>query len=327
MPSSINLDDLDRRILAMIQTRFPVAQAPYDVLSAELGLPANEILERVQRMREHGIIRRLGAVFDSRRLGYVSTLVAAKVSAADVQAMAEAVNRLPGVTHNYQRDHAWNLWFTMTAPSEDDLKKAILELRRQTGVNVIHSLPALAVYKRQAVFDADEPAAASDATPADGSTAALDEAGKELVRQLQEDIPLTWEPFAAIAAQLGRPEADVIRQTQDWLAAGVIRRFGAVAAHRELGYAANGMAVFEVPDDRADAFGAALARRAGVTHCYRRATMPGWPYNLFAMVHGRTPEEVRRLVAAAAREAGAGNYDILFSIHEFKKRSMRYFAE
>ena len=323
------LEELDGKILSTIQTRFPVAARPFDVLAKELGIRGDEVLRRVARLRGDGVIRRLGAVFDSRRLGYRSTLVAARIPHKMLPGVVQIINRLAGVTHNYRRNHAYNLWFTLTAESEEVVEGIIEDVRQRTGIADFHSLPALAVYKIRAVFGNDEPLCTPVAAGTRGQgdqEVSLDHAQKQLVRLLQEDLPLEPEPFAKLAGQLGWPSERVIEQVKEWLAAGVIRRFGAVVAHRRMGFLANGMAVFRVADDVVDKVGRRLAEHREVSHCYRRPPLDDFPYNLFAMIHGRSEEEVRAVVDRIAREMNATNIDVLFSAEEYKKTSMRYFV-
>ena len=369
------MDDLDKRILTAIQSDLPVAERPFDAVAARLGVGAGEVVERVGRLLAGGVIRRLGPVFDSRRLGYVSTLVAAKVPADRLEEVAETVNRLPGVTHNYARGGAYNLWFTLTERSQAALDRTLERLRGETGIADIHSLPALAVYKIRVHFDltghgsahgqkrggsGDPPRNTRDLTgdgsahgqkrggsgdpprkrrgapgpapgPAPGAEpsaepAALSEPQKQFIRLIQDGLPPEREPFAAIAERLAWPVAQVVEQVREWLDAGVIRRFGAVVRHRELGYRANGMAVFCSPPETIDAAGQSLAADPAVSHCYRRPALPDFPYTLFAMTHGRSEDGVRRTVAHLADAAGLTDYDVLFSVREFKKDSMRYFV-
>ncbi|MHC4480867.1 MAG: siroheme decarboxylase subunit beta [Planctomycetota bacterium] len=322
------MDEMDRRILSVIQTEMPVTERPYDALAARLGADAKEVYEGISRLRRWGLIRRLGPIFDSRRLGYASTLVAARVPPERLEEVAETVSALPGVTHNYRREHDYNLWFTLTAPSEQALERTLEDLRRDIGVSEVHSLPALAVYKIRVNFRLSDEEAEPDAAPAgpSGPAVELSEEQKELVRLLQEDLPPGPDPFAAVADQLGWPTERVVRQVRRWLEEGVIRRFGAVVRHRRLGFRANGMAVFRVSEERVDAVGRQLAGHAEVSHCYRRPSMPGWDYNLFAMVHGKSPEEVRDLVSRLAQELDAPDYQVLFSTTQYKKTSVNYFV-
>jgi DNA-binding Lrp family transcriptional regulator len=323
------MDELDRKIVTAIQGSLPAEERPFDALAAQLGIEPEEMLARVRRLAGDGMIRRLGPVFDSRSLGYVSTLVAARIPPERLAEVAARVTRLPGVTHNYERRHAYNLWFTLTCPSAQQLDRTLAGLRKETGIPDFHNLPALAVYKIRVQFDlageSEAPETAGARAP--GAPRPLDEKQKELVRLLQDGLAVEREPFAAMAARLGWPPSRVVRQIREWLDSGVIRRFGAVVRHKELGFVANGMAAFRVSPEAVDDAGRRLARRAEVSHCYRRPPLPDFPYSLFAMVHGQSEDEVRQTVAVMAREIGVADYAVLFSVTEFKKASMRYFVE
>jgi DNA-binding Lrp family transcriptional regulator len=323
------MDELDRKIVTAIQGGLPAEERPFDALAAQLGIEPDEMLARVRRLAGDGLIRRLGPVFDSRSLGYVSTLVAARIPPERLAEAAARVTRLPGVTHNYERRHAYNLWFTLTCPSAQELDRTLEGLRKETGIPDFHNLPALAVYKIRVQFDlAGEPEAPETAgAPAPGAPRPLDEKQKELVRLLQDGLAVEREPFAAMAARLGWPASHVVQQIREWLDSGVIRRFGAVVRHEELGFVANGMAALRVSAEAIDDAGRRLARRAEVSHCYRRPPLPDFPYGLFAMVHGQSEDAVRQTVAVMAREIGVEDYAVLFSVTEFKKASMRYFLE
>jgi siroheme decarboxylase len=335
------MDTRDKAILTAIQAELPAEERPFDAMAARLGMDAQELLARVRRMADDGLIRRIGPVFDSRGLGYASTLVAARVPADHIAEAAAKVSRLPGVTHNYERRGAYNLWFTLTASSAEAIGQTLETLRQETGAEAMHSLPALAVYKIRVQFDmADEavngdvsadgtsqPSGADPSRRSTGGPSNLDEPQKELVRILQEGLAVEREPFAAAAARLGWPVSRVVEQVRGWLAAGVIRRLGAVVRHRELGFSANGMAVFRLPPGDIDEAGRRLAAFTEVSHCYRRPPLPDFPYSLYAMVHGRSEEEVRATVERMATAVGDAAHDVLFSVREFKKMSMRYFVE
>ena len=322
-------DEFDRRVLAVIQTDLPVTERPFDDLAARLGAAPEAVLERVFTLAARGLIRRLGPVFDSRGLGYVSTLAAARVAPDRLEDVAAAVSALVGVTHNYERRGAYNLWFTLTAASQANLDRTLGDLSRRTGV-AFHALPAKAVYKIRAAFDTEErgdvKAPSPPPTARSPQATELDEAQKQLVRALQEGLPAEREPFGPVAARLGRPVEEVLKQVRAWLKKGVIRRFGAVVRQQDLGYRANGMAVFALGPERMDEAGRHLASRPEVTHCYRRPALPGFPYELYAMVHGRTEAEVGNLASRLAAEIGAAGHAVLFSVREFKKTSMRYFV-
>ena len=328
------LDDRDKALMSVIQANFPVDRRPFERLAAYLDTDAEEIARRVRQMRSDGVIRRLGAVFDSRNLGYVSTLVAARVDPDDLDEVAAEVTKLPGVTHNYRREHAYNLWFTLTSESAERLEEILDDLRGRTAARELHSLPALKVYKIRVNFqfgqssDAIEAAVSHDrafSAPHQAPAEPLSDDQKQLVRLLQEDLPDSHKPFDAIADRLGWSVGRVLEQIENWLSAGVIRRLGAVVRHQRLGFRANGMAVMDVAEDRRDEVGEILARRSEISHCYCRPRLPDFPYGLFAMVHGHDAQEVRDLVAGLAGELKIDNFDVLFSTTEYKKVSMKYF--
>jgi len=150
---------------------------------------------------------------------------------------------------------------------------------------------------------------------------------QELVRLLQDDIPITSAPFAEIGAAVGMSEDEVLHKVREWLDDGTIRRFGAMVRHQRLGYKANAMSAWDVPDDRAEEVGLMLADASEVSHCYQRPRAEGWNYNMFAMIHAATPEECHEIAAALAGRIGIREYELLFSSREFKKISMTYFAE
>ena len=320
------LDDLDKKVLSAIQADFPIERRPFEVLGRRLGLGSREVLETVQHLAATGIIRRLGAVFDSRRLGFASTLVAAKVPPERLEEVAACVSAISGVTHNYRREHAYNLWFTLTCHDQAELDRTLDDLRARFGNAELHSLPALRVYKSRVVFSLDENAPAEEvaAVPSDATPVSLDARQRAIVQCLQGSIPLVEEPFEALARET-RLTADELRsQVAAWLDLGVVKRFGAVVGHRKLGFVANGMAVFAVGSARQDEVGRRLSAERSVSHCYIRPTLPDWPYNLFAMVHGRAEAEVRDRVNLLAKELGLSNYDLLFSTAEYKKSSMDF---
>jgi DNA-binding Lrp family transcriptional regulator len=342
---SDELDDADKKLLAAIQAGLPITAAPFDALDATFfpaGLPAGESLRRTLRLVQAGLIRRIGAIFDPAHLGYVSTLAAGKVPRDRIDAVAACVSDLSSVTHNYGRGHAYNLWFTLTCESQAKLDATLDGLRRQAGIDFI-SLPAVAMYKANAVFtfdsgDASEknenveraiPPARSIALPTGekpSRPAALSPGQVDLIRVLQGNIAPGQDMFERIAAGAGMTVQAVLGQVQDWIFSGLIRRFAAVLDHRRAGFVANGMAVFCIDEARIDEIGAKLSQYANISHCYHRKAVRDWPYNLFAMVHGRGFEEVTSFVRQLAEKHSLGRYEILFSTRQYKKASMQFFV-
>lgn len=147
----MELDETDKKLLNIIQTAFPLVSRPYAVLGGQVGIAEAEALERINRMREGGLIRRLGANFQSKKLGFVSTLCAAKVPQETLAAFIERINLEPGVTHNYQREHEYNIWFTLISPSAEDRDHCLQNIEEDTGIEIMN-LPASKLYKIKVDF-------------------------------------------------------------------------------------------------------------------------------------------------------------------------------
>jgi len=337
---SPSLDRLDCELLHALQTAFPLVESPFAALGEGLGLTEGQVIERVKRLKALGLIRELSAIFDSQRLGYRSLLVAMEVEPHRLSSVGKAVSEQPGVSHNYARDHRYNLWFTLTVPPGQDPFAQARNIHIATGAKSLLLLPVLRRFKIGVSFDlrdrhalvptpVDHPEETSssdaiDALPQVG-VPALTESERSLVRALQRDLPLEPRPFLAAATQLGLTESAFLQQARNLATRGVMRRFGAVLRHRAAGILGNGMSCWVVPSERVAAVGRAVAEWPGVTHCYERATAPDWPYNLFAMLHARTKPECLAACAALSAQIGISDYVVLFGEQEFKKERVRYF--
>jgi DNA-binding Lrp family transcriptional regulator len=328
------MDGADKQLCDLIQNEFPVTERPYAALGETLGMSEDEVLERVTRLRSERIIRQISAIFDTRKLGYRSMLVAARTSADRADAAAEVINTHPGVTHNYRRDHEFNIWFTLGVPptSRLGLDRSVELLGELAEVDSIRPLPALRFFKigvdldmkggRDPAAKKHRPAPSLEAPPAD-SISERDVAG---IRALQTDLRATSEPFAGPAARHGFTVPELLEAAAGFKATGQMRRFAAVLYHRSAGFTYNGMGVWKAPDDRMDEIGALMASYRGVSHCYQRPTYPDWPYNLFSMTHGRTRKECEDVLDAIAAETGLGERVVLYSTKEWKKTRLVYFS-
>ena len=312
----------DRTILDRIQADFPLVERPYAELGRELGLSEDACFARIRQLNERGLVRRLGAFFDSGKLGYVSTLVAFAVPEARLDEVAERVSAQPGVTHDYAREGHFNLWFTLVTRSRAEIEAAVEKLRRETGVEEVLELPATKTYKLRVDFSPRTERARCPFPPERVREGCTSE-DEMIVRRLQENIiDFGLEPFDGL---------DLAR-VRELAANGTIRRFGAIVNHRQVGFVANALTAWAVPVERLDAVGAAFAASPAVSHCYRRALQPGWPYALYAMVHAKSSEEladrIRELSKAVEDQAGAAVTPLVLPTRrEYKKSSMRYFSE
>lgn len=331
MPEEIaRLEEEDRRLLNLLQREFPLAAEPFAALAAKLETTEEDVLERVCRLKQEKVIRQIGAIFDSYRLGYKSCLVAAAVPPERLEAAAAAISRHPGVSHNYERSHAYNLWFTITLPPTKDLQTEVDRLQAESGALTMRLLPTLRLFKIGVKLDMGDEAEAprkEEQQTGHAGTAPTPLTPQEIaaVRALQKDLPLGSRPFVGLADGSGLSEAELLEHARAFLADGRMRRFAAVLHHRRAGYSANGMGVWNVPDDQVAEAGAKMSAFAAVSHCYHRPRYPDWPYNLFTMIHARTPEECQSVAAAISAETGITEYGILYSTREFKKVRVRYF--
>ena len=328
------MDDADRTLCDLIQNDFPVVERPYAALGERLGTSEDDVLERVSQLRKDRIIRQISAIFDTRRLGYVSCLVAARTSAERADAAAEVINTHPGVTHNYEREHDFNIWFTVGIPpnSRLGLDRTVELLGEMAEVDSIRPLPALRFFKIGVDLDIQggrdpgakrakrEPTAV--APPAEEMT----ERDIAAVRALQGDLRTVPEPFAGPAERGGFSVQELLQRAEQFHATGQMRRFAAVLYHRSAGFVFNGMGVWKVPEEQVDEIGRLMAAYRGVSHCYQRPTYPDWPYNLFSMTHGRTKQECEDVLDAISDETGLRERITLYSTKEWKKTRLVYFS-
>jgi DNA-binding Lrp family transcriptional regulator len=326
-----DLDALDRMLLERMQADVPLVPRPFAALGEGLDLHEDGVLARVRRLKGAGIIRQIGAIFDTHRLGYQSTLAAFHTQDGAMEKVAAQVSAHAGVSHNYARPHHYNLWFTLAVPPGHEVEDEIRCLARQIGVDDWLNLPALRVFKIRTHFKLADDKTGQNAG-FEGQTApqsrSLSTADIPYVRALQQDLPLVSRPFAKTARRLGLREDALLDRARELEAAGIMRRFSAVLRHRRVGYTANGMACWVVPESRIETVGQLAARYPQVSHCYERpAYPPRWPYTLFTMIHGRTKAQVGEIVAQLAEEAGLEQYKVLYSTREFKKERIRYFEE
>lgn len=338
VPVSVDaISSLDKRVLSEIQARLPVDPAPWTVLGERLGVRPADVRESVARLRETGVIRRIGAIFDSHRLGYASTLCAMAAPPERIEECAAHIGCYPNVTHNYEREDRYNVWFTLIARPRERIGEILDEIAETTRVTDILDLPALRLFKIRVDFDLTgerevDGEVPSVTVPAEVVPIRPTSEERALIRALQDDLPAGARPFAHVAGRLAEQGCDVdeswvVDRTRDWVSAGVIRRFGAAIRHHATGFTANAMGVWDCPPERIEDAGRTMAGFAEVSHCYQRPNVPSWPHDLYTMIHGRSREECEDVAARIREATGLPDARLLYSVREFKKTSMRYFAE
>ena len=332
--------------LVALQRGIPLTERPFAELGEGCGLSEEAILALVRRLFDAGEARRFGAVFDARRLGYRSALCAMLLPRPELAGVAAKVAALRGVTHAYERGwpaelppdlpggpagRVWpNLWFTLAEPSET-FERTLEALRAECQPHAIRDLPATRRFKIDVVFDMrtrDRDERVEPRSPAVGDQTAVyetDEEAKALVRRLEGDLPVCGRFFAPLAEASGMTEAALLERLRAWQALGVLRRVGLLLRHREIGYKANGMCCWDVPEAEVLEMGRRVASFPEVTHCYERPKMAQFPFRLYAMIHRPTWAGTQALFERISREAGLEGGQLLLSLTEFKKTSMQFF--
>lgn len=328
-----NMDRTDKLIITALQEEFPLVSRPFAAIGEPHGLGEQEVIDRLRAIKSQNIVRQISAIFDTRTLGYKSSLVAMATLPEDELHAAHTLNGHPGVSHNYKRDHHFNLWFTIAVPPASSLEETVAVLHREARALSTRILPTLKLFKIGVTLDmTGEADPTRQSAPAYGefrrliAPPPLTEEDLAYIRLLQEDLPLVPQPYAELAASIGRAEADLFAWTSMAIERGQLRRIAAVLHHRKAGFKANGMAVWKVPVDQVDQVGDRMAHFTSVSHCYQRPTYEDWPYNVFSMIHARTTEECEQVADAIAAETGISERAMLYSSTEFRKIRLRYFT-
>ncbi len=331
---AVPLDELDKRLLNLLQGSFPIAPRPYAHVAGIAGVPEDEVLARTKRLLDERIIREVTPIFDTRVLGYSSMLVAAKVDADNPWRAAKVINSHPGVSHNYLRDHDFNIWFTIaTEPgSALGLDGTLDVLQRLTGAESVRQLPTLRLFKIRMDLEmekgTDTLAAVADAVDhREPEAIELSDLDVAVIRATQGPMEVAPEPFAPAAAELGITERELLDHLESMRERRALRRVAAILFHRRAGFSANGMGVWRVPEERILELGPRMASFRGISHCYQRPTYADWPYSVFTMAHGRSKDECDAILDSIAEDTGIEDRRTLYSSTEFKKCRLRYFTD
>ena len=328
------LEDIERKLLNLMQGRFPLEPRPYAAVAKEAGIAEEEVLARVQALLDDRIIRQVTPIYDTRALGYGSMLVAAKVDPEHPWRAAKVVNSHPGVSHNYLRNHDFNMWFTIAVEEDSELglDGTLDVIAEKAGAESVRQLPTLQLFKIRMDLemegDAKSLASKVEAVkPAPVEKVPFDELDRAVIRATQGDMPVISEPYAPAAAELGMTVPQLLEHLEGMKERGILRRVAAILFHRRAGFSANGMGVWNVPADRIDELGPQMAAYRGISHCYQRPTYPDWPYSVFTMAHGRSKEECDGILDAIADEFSLTDRSTLYSSTEFKKIRLLYFTD
>jgi DNA-binding Lrp family transcriptional regulator len=322
------MNERELRLLNEFQRDFPPVAQPYRVIAERLGVDERWVLERLSVFQREGLISRVGAVFVPGTVG-ASALAALEVAVGRLEEVAATVSAFPQVNHNYEREHWINLWFVVTAEDEVQLEDTLGEIESRAQCGPLLRLRLVEEFRVDLGFDLrGEGGAPALVTPQPcARRRALGDRERRLLAALADGLPLVSRPFAALAEAAGSSEAWVLDTIGLWLRERVIRRMGVIVRHRELGYVANAMVVWDVPDGLVRPLAMNLAQERGVTLCYRRTReRPRWPFNLYCMLHGKRREAVTRRLAEINAHTGLGvfGHQVLFARRCYKQTGPRY---
>jgi len=332
--AAVPLDETDKRLLNLMQGSFPLAPRPYAEVARQAEIPEEQVLTRVERLLAERIIRQVTPIFDTRVLGYRSMLVAASVDPENPHRAAKVVNSHPGVSHNYLRNHDFNMWFTIAVEPDSKLGlEGTLEvLQRETGAESIRQLPTLRLFKIRMDLEMEQGTealqkAAADSEYREPEPIELSDLDIAVIKTLQGDMPIVSEPYAPAANELGISQDKLLEHLASMQERRALRRVAAILFHRRAGYSANGMGVWRVPEERILEIGPLMASFRGISHCYQRPTYEDWPYSVFTMAHGRSKEECDAILDSIEERTGIDERATLYSSTEFKKIRLLYFTD
>lgn len=317
-------------ILSRIQKKFPLVAKPFEVIADELGISEDEVLAILQEQKKKNIIRQTSAIFDTKRLGYKSSLVAFKIPKEKISAAVKVINSHPGISHNYERNHDFNIWFTLAVPphSKLGLNGTVSLLAKLTDADEFIMLPTLKLFKINVKLNTtgkDEKK--EEVKKVVHTEIEMTPLHHAIVRAAQYDIEMVSEPFKKMIDELGIDYDKFFSILKELEESGIMRRFASILNHRKAGFNANAMVVWDVDETKGEAIGATAAAFSAVSHCYLRPKYPNWPYNLFTMVHGKTKEETDSIIAEMAKEIESKSHMPLYSSREFKKVRIEYFTK
>ena len=332
----MDIEKIDNELLNHLQSNFPLVEEPFLEIGKSLSISESEVIERIEKLKEINYIRQISAIFDTRSMKYKSSLIAMSYEDSEIDSAAQVINQHPGVTHNYKRNHFYNLWFTLAVPPDSilGLEKTVEILKSESNAKSARILPTLKLFKIGVKLDMtgkDDISTVEEKKFYGESDISKDYAFKnidtDIIKEVQEDFPLISKPFTAIANKIGLNCEELISHLKDLKKHGIMRRVAAILHHRKAGFRANAMGVWDVPIDQIEEIAPKMAAFKSVSHCYRRPTYPDWPYSLFTMIHGRSAKDCNDLLKKLSEISGISKYDALYSSKEYKKTRLKYFSK
>ncbi|MEA2019115.1 MAG: Lrp/AsnC family transcriptional regulator [Campylobacterota bacterium] len=321
---------MTKEILFRVQKNFPLTAKPFEAIAKELDITEDEVISIIQQQKDEKIIRQTSAIFDTKSLGYKSSLVAFEIDEDKIDDAVEIINTHPGVSHNYERNHKFNIWFTMACSPESKigLDKTIKILAKLTNANAFIMLPTLKLFKISVKLDTTGKGDKKEKIVKKEKVAIeMTPLHMNVIKLLQNDITIKSEPFEDIIKTLNITYEEFFKIVDELQQSGMMRRFASILNHRRAGFNANAMVVWDVDEKNGEQIGKTAAEFSAVSHCYLRPKYENWQYNLFTMVHGKTKEETNVVIADIEKEIESKSHMPLYSSREFKKIRLKYFTD
>ncbi len=320
---------MTQEILSIIQKKFPLSKRPFEEIGKTLNISEDDVIKTLQEEKNRGIIRQTSAIFDTKRLGYKSSLVAFKIPAQKIDKAVEILNSHPGISHNYERNHDFNIWFTLAIEPDSllGLNKTVELLAKLSEAKDYIILPTLKLFKISVKLNTTGKDKKREKTKkAIYKKLELTPLHRKIIKEAQYDIEITKEPFRRIIEELNISYELFFETLNELKEAGVMRRFASILNHRKAGFNANAMVVWDIDEKEGEKIGETAASFSAVSHCYLRPKYPNWPYNLFTMIHGKTTEETNEVINDISAEIKSKSHIPLYSTREFKKVRVEYFS-
>jgi DNA-binding Lrp family transcriptional regulator len=320
-------DQKDSLLLERLQDGMPLTENPYREIGKALNLSWKEVIARVWFLKDElKVIREMGGIFNSRSLGYYTALVGSSYPLNLLDKAADIINPHPGVTHNYIRDHTFNLWYTISSSSFKNLKATVNYLANLSKPKDILILPPVQVYKLRLLLGSKFEVREIQETSLNSySSISLSEDEFKVGRVLQEDFPICRDPFKVLAEKASLKVSDFLKLTERLMELGVLRRIGAIVYPSKLGFKENVMVCWYIKDEEIKKHASFAASFKEISHCYVRECLPRWPYQLYTVIHTKTSEETNQIIEKLSFYIKPKDYQVLRSLKEYKKARPRLF--
>ena len=328
--TGLNDEELKDSLLLEIQKSFPLEAKPFEKIAQKFNVTEDKVLNILKEQKDAGIIRQTSAILDTKRLGYQSSLVAFKIEEKNIDKAVEILNTHPGISHNYERNHEFNIWFTLAVEPDSlfGLEKTVEILAKKTGAKDFIILPTIKLFKISVKLDTTNKEKKKEKVKKQNfQDIELTQKHIDILKEIQKDIDFVSEPFKNTIEKLNISYDEFFDMVQKMKNAGIMRRFAAILNHRKAGFNYNAMVVWDIDEDKIEEIGKKVASFSAVSHCYQRPKYPNWKYNLFSMIHAKSKEESEQIIEDIANEIEYNDKMPLYSTREFKKVRLKYFSD